>query len=62
VIDNENRITAIDSAEAAAATLGERFGNWSELVALAATWPAQRLASEAHIPPRHVWCGSESAW
>jgi hypothetical protein len=45
VIDSENRITTFDSAEAAAATLGERFGNWSELVALAATWPAQRLVS-----------------
>jgi len=45
VVDSENRITAFDSAEAASASVGERFGNWSELVALAATWPAQRLVS-----------------
>jgi hypothetical protein len=45
VIDSENRITAFDSVDAGAATLGEGFGNWSELVALAATWPAQRLVS-----------------
>jgi hypothetical protein len=35
VIDRENRVTAFDSAGAASSKDGERFGNWSELVALA---------------------------